>query len=315
MYPGHNDSTDTVPYATQETVFQDNTTAHTFPGANVHTGVSNAYPQPPPPILHPANDPEYGKPAFYPETVIHATPMHMMVETEQNNFTDDGSLSLKLSGTSRINFVRKVYGILCAQLLTTALWISIVAANRISMFQFMNQHVEILVLSVITYMVTVYALGCYREIARRVPLNYCLLAAFTVSFSYIAGMTTVRFPASDIIIAAGLTASMVIGLTTYAINTKTDFSAMHAFIWSLCTGLIVATILAIFIRSRILVILLGVLTLVILSIFIVYDTQLILGNQSNELSIDDYIFAAMMLYIDIMRMFLEILRLLEAFKK
>ena len=108
-----------------------------------------------------------------------------------------------------------------------------------------------------------------------------------------------------------MTFALVGGLTLYALTTKTDFSAMTAFIWTLCLGLIVASILAMIIRSRFMQIALSVLTLVILSIFVIYDTQLILGNQSLQLSIDDYIFAAMMLYIDIMRIFLELLKLIQ----
>lgn len=316
MYPNHNDSTDSVPYGTQENPFQPNIGGGAFPGANTpNNGHIAHYPPPPQSYVMPPAQPSHEKQVYYPETIIHAAPTHMMVETQATEFADDSSLGLKLSGTTRMNFIRKVYGILCFQLLTTAFWITIVAMNQVSMYQFMSKHVEIIVLAVVTYLVTVYALGCYKEVARKVPLNYCLLGAFTLSFSYIAGTVTVRFPVQDIVIAACLTASMVIGLTIYAIKTDTDFSAMHAFIWSLCCGLIMSSILAIFIRSHFLVIVVGILTVAVLSIFIVYDTQLIIGNQSNELSIDDYIFAAMMLYIDIMRMFLEILKLLEALKK
>ena len=51
------------------------------------------------------------------------------------------------------------------------------------------------------------------------------------------------------------------------------------------------------------------------SLYIIYDTQLIIGGKHKrcaQLSIDEYIYAAMILYLDIMRMFLELLRLLGA---
>lgn len=47
-----------------------------------------------------------------------------------------------------------------------------------------------------------------------------------------------------------------------------------------------------------------------MGIYIIYDTQLIVGNKENKYTIDDYIFAAMALYIDIIRMFIYILRIL-----
>jgi FtsH-binding integral membrane protein len=54
---------------------------------------------------------------------------------------------------------------------------------------------------------------------------------------------------------------------------------------------------------------------VMMGIYIIYDTQLIVGEKSEKFSIDDYVFAAVCLYIDIVRLFLYILRILAAAKK
>ena len=51
---------------------------------------------------------------------------------------------------------------------------------------------------------------------------------------------------------------------------------------------------------------------VIYSIYLLYDTQLIMGKFGNEYSIDDYIFAALNLYLDIINLFLYILQILGA---
>ena len=44
--------------------------------------------------------------------------------------------------------------------------------------------------------------------------------------------------------------------------------------------------------------------------YLIVDTQMIMGGKSIELSIDEYILAAMLLYIDIIQIFLYILRIL-----
>ena len=44
--------------------------------------------------------------------------------------------------------------------------------------------------------------------------------------------------------------------------------------------------------------------------YLIYDTQLIMGGKTHSLSLDDYILGAMMIYLDIIIMFLEILKLL-----
>jgi hypothetical protein len=49
---------------------------------------------------------------------------------------------------------------------------------------------------------------------------------------------------------------------------------------------------------------------IIYSIYILIDTQLILGRGENKISLDDYILGATILYIDIIGLFLRLLRLL-----
>ncbi len=47
------------------------------------------------------------------------------------------------------------------------------------------------------------------------------------------------------------------------------------------------------------------------SLFIVYDTQQIIGGKhhSHKFEIDEYVFAALTLYIDIIQLFLQLLKL------
>ena len=48
---------------------------------------------------------------------------------------------------------------------------------------------------------------------------------------------------------------------------------------------------------------------VVYGLYLVYDTQLIAGGKSHSLSYDDYIVGTLLLYIDVMMLFLELLRL------
>ena len=41
----------------------------------------------------------------------------------------------------------------------------------------------------------------------------------------------------------------------------------------------------------------------------IYDTQLIAGGKKHQLSMDDYIVGPLLLYIDIMMLFLELIKL------
>ena len=44
-------------------------------------------------------------------------------------------------------------------------------------------------------------------------------------------------------------------------------------------------------------------------LYLIYDTQLIAGGRQHSLSYDDYIVGALLIYVDIMMLFLELLRL------
>lgn len=44
--------------------------------------------------------------------------------------------------------------------------------------------------------------------------------------------------------------------------------------------------------------------------FLAYDTQLLMGGRKHELSPEEHIFAALQLYMDIVQIFLFILRIL-----
>lgn len=49
--------------------------------------------------------------------------------------------------------------------------------------------------------------------------------------------------------------------------------------------------------------------------YILIDTQLVMGGKNKELSLDNYVMGAMILYVDIIGLFLKLLQLLGDKKK
>ena len=68
-----------------------------------------------------------------------------------------------------------------------------------------------------------------------------------------------------------------------------------------------------FTDNKIFHIIITLITIIFYGIYLVYDTQLIAGAHKYSLEIDDYIIGAMILYVDIITLFLEIVRLLNLF--
>jgi len=99
------------------------------------------------------------------------------------------------------------------------------------------------------------------------------------------------------------------GLTLYAIFTKTDFTLWGGFLAVFGIVFVMAGVILLFFNVPILIVIFNAIGIILFGIYLVYDTQLILGNKSANFSIDDYMVASLSLYIDIINIFLDLLSL------
>ena len=154
------------------------------------------------------------------------------------------------------------------------------------------------------------AIICCKGCARRVPLNYILLLTFTVCQSFVFGVITSMYTAESVLMAAGMTLGMTFALTLYACTTKTDFTACGALFFTLSIGMMALMALSFFMTfAEWWYPVLSALLLVFYGLFLIYDTQMVLGGGKHELTYDDYIVGALILYVDIMMIFLELLKI------
>lgn len=114
-----------------------------------------------------------------------------------------------------------------------------------------------------------------------------------------------------VLIALVLTTLVVVSLTIYAMTTKSDFTMMGGLFFILAAVLLGASLLGFFFRNRIYSVALSSLCVVIYGLFLIYDTQLIIGNKRHALSYDDYVLGSLSLYIDIVTIFMELLNILN----
>lgn len=49
---------------------------------------------------------------------------------------------------------------------------------------------------------------------------------------------------------------------------------------------------------------------IVYTIYLLIDTQLVLGGKNKSLSLDNYVLGAIIIYVDIIQLFIKILRLL-----
>uniref|UniRef100_A0A4W4G7B4 Zgc:110410 n=1 Tax=Electrophorus electricus TaxID=8005 RepID=A0A4W4G7B4_ELEEL len=207
----------------------------------------------------------------------------------------------------RRGFVRKVYVTLMVQLLIT---IGIICAFlychtilKCFLFVISSQRA--------TTFVLIMVLSCCGDIRRKVPLNFFFLGLFTIAEGLLLGSVTVFYDAQAVMWAVGATALVSFALSVFAMQSKWDFTVATGSMWVICWTLISFGLLCAILRSQYLNIVYASLGTLVFSIYLVMDTQLMLGKKHKySISPEEYIFAALNLYIDIVVIFLMILQLI-----
>lgn len=76
-----------------------------------------------------------------------------------------------------------------------------------------------------------------------------------------------------------MTAAMTVGLTLYACTTKTDITLCGGFLVSMIICLFIASIFLMFFNSKPLHIIVTIFAVIIYSLYLIYDTQLVCGEK------------------------------------
>ncbi|XP_040020554.2 protein lifeguard 1 [Gasterosteus aculeatus] len=211
----------------------------------------------------------------------------------------------------RRGFIRKVYLTLMLQLLVT---VGIICAflywEALRKWTRANSWFSFTTIALV--IVLIVALSCCDNLRRQVPLNFISLGLFTFAEGLMLGAATVRFDAEAVLWAVGATALVSFALTLFAVQSKWDFTGLNGSLWVLMWTLFSFALLCGILRSQYLYILYACLGTLLFSLYLVFDTQLILGGKHRkyQVSPEEYVFAALNLYLDIVSLFLLLLQLI-----
>ncbi|XP_010038064.2 protein LIFEGUARD 2 [Eucalyptus grandis] len=208
-------------------------------------------------------------------------------------------------------FIRKIYSIVALQLLATiAVGAVVVSVHPISrFFVSTTAGLALYIVLIITPFIVLCPLYYYHQ---RHPVNYLLLGIFTVTLAFAVGLTCAFTSGKVILEAVILTAVVVVSLTLYtfwAARRGQDFNFLGPFLFGAVIVLMVfAMIQILFPLGKISVMIYGCLAALIFCGYIVYDTD----NLIKRYSYDEYIWAAVSLYLDIINLFLALLTIFRA---
>ena len=248
-------------------------------------------------------------PIMEPQPEINQKDMNNMFDEqiEQFNQEDDKAIDY----TIRKGFIIKSYGILIFNLIITGIFICLSFVPKIN--DAIKHFVDgpfFMLFTALFLCVTIFVcimFSCFTQVARRVPINYILLFSFTLSMSFYCLIFCAFFNPLHVIAALILTLFATIGLTVYAMRTTTDFTFLGGILFCFSFVIFITIIFYFFIKVTALWLMLGVMCY---SLYLIYDTQLIMGNIGISYGIDDYCLAALNLYIDIIYLFIKILEII-----
>ncbi|KAG2203923.1 hypothetical protein INT47_007506 [Mucor saturninus] len=204
----------------------------------------------------------------------------------------------------RLQFVRKVYSILAMQLFATSVMSAFYMFNAAAR-SWVQSNQWMLIVSMIGTLGVLFALFWK---ARSFPLNYGLLAIFTLLEAHAVGTIVTFYKQTIVLQALLITLGVFIGLTLFTLQSKWDFTGLGPFLYAGIWILLIAGIVQIFLPfSKGVQLALAVGGVIIFSGYILFDTYLIFNKYSPE----DYIMASVSLYLDIINLFLRILEILR----
>lgn len=207
----------------------------------------------------------------------------------------------------RWGFIRKVYGILSAQIVLTTL-VSLVTVLYTPINETLRNNSGLLLFFAFMPFVLLFPLYYYQQ---RHPYNFVFLGLFTACLSLTVGVSCANTDGKIVLEALILTASVVSALTGYtfwAAKRGKDFSFLGPVLFASLVGIICAGFLQVFFPlGSTSVAIYGGLSAIVFSGYIVYDTD----NLIKRFTYDEYIWASVTLYLDILNLFLTILRMLR----
>jgi len=208
------------------------------------------------------------------------------------------------SGAERATLVRRTYGLVFLSVLVTMLG-SAFAFTQPRLMQAVIVHPFISMIAIFV------PLFLAQRNARVFPKNVLLTLLFTfVEGVFIAPFLAVAEQAAPGTVgqAALLTFAAFGGLSLYATLSRRDFSAWGSFFFIGLIVLVIATLINFFVASAAASLWISAVGVLIFAGLLVFDTWRIM--RSGQFGQDDYVFAAVQIYLDLLNMFLFILSLL-----
>jgi len=237
-----------------------------------------------------------------------AEPLIGEARGEDDNLPDDfkfGGSVAEATLPIRMQFIRKVYAILTVQLLLTTVLASVSFFNKSfkTWIQTNQWMMWVSLFGAIGFMLLTF----WKR--KSYPMNLVFLGVFTALEAYSISVITSFYESRIVLQALIFTLGIFVFLSLFACQTKYDFTSWMPYLFGALWVLIIFGFMAAFFpQTKGIELGYGIIAALIFSGYILVDTQLIIRHYHVE----EEIAAAISLYLDVLNLFLAILRILNS---
>lgn len=209
------------------------------------------------------------------------------------------------TNSNRMAFIRKVYTILTCQLALTAA-LSTVSFFSDSYKSWIQSNTWLMWVSLFGAIGFMFLTFWKRK---SWPMNILFLSGFTSLEAYSISVITSFYESRIVLQALIITLGIFIALTLFACQTKYDFTSWAPYLFGALWVLIIFGFMAMFFPGgKTIELVYGVVAALIFSGYILVDTQMVMRHYAVE----EEIAASISLYLDVLNLFLAILRILNS---
>ncbi|MFP3014547.1 MAG: Bax inhibitor-1 family protein [Arsenophonus sp.] len=233
-----------------------------------------------------------------------------------DRFKHQNDSIVELGRASIQTYMSQVYGWMTVGLLLTS-FVAWYAINNSNIIMYLATHHWGLTLLIIAEFALVSGLSFMlhkltKAIATTMFMLYSALTGLTIS------LLLVSYTGTPVSSAFFITAAMFGTLSFYAHTTKRNLTSMGNFLFMALIGLIIASVVNIFLQNSGLTLVITYVGVLIFSALTVYDTQKLkdIGSKINNFDQEDAhkyaIIGALTLYLDFINLFLMMLRVFNS---
>lgn len=157
---------------------------------------------------------------------------------------------------------------------------------------------------------------CRRRLSRQVPINFIILLIATLCQGYMLSLTCATYTPECVFMVFVVATSTFVGMTLYSLCARRDVGVRGSILsGAVAGGVALGVVLTQFSESDIIYLAVCCLFVFIALTFVAVDTQMMLKERRYGISHEDYVVAALMLFVDFVNIFTHICSVVRRKKK